>query len=131
MDQAMTRIMIDTNIFDSLVSDSVFPDIFNALGKEIEFVTTPLQEAELQQIPNQRRRALLKGLPRSVVPHSSVDVSTKPKHLNDQLIGITAYHNCHILLTNDQGLKQWMEENYPAYPVWDYQQFISWFIAKL
>ena len=128
----MKTLMLDTNIFDDLIVDSLLPDIYDALGEYFIFLTTSIQEGELAALSDKRRRQLMQGIPRNVVPlHSPANLTqdTNVRHHHDALIAYTAQEAADVLLTNDQPLAQWCSEIVVSLVVWNYQEFINWFLS--
>jgi len=108
----MQKYMIDTNIFDSLVADPLFPDIYQMLGKEFVFVTTPIQEEEIEKLDDPRRKTLLQAIPRQVVPLVPLpDDLADTKHTNDRHIAKTTARVEAILVTNDRTLQEWCNQH--------------------
>lgn len=124
--------MIDTNIFDKLVMDSLFPDIWIALNaKTIEFNTTEIQEAEIVKISDQNFRRLLNSIPRTVIPLVKPDFNSDVKHENDLIIATTAAKKCDIFVTEDKGLHEWYQTHYPQNMSFSYQEFLTWFLREV
>ncbi len=122
--------MIDTNVFDKLIADPYFPDIWSALeAKEFQFVTTIIQEEELNTIPDLRQKSLLQSIPRSVVPLWSESSLNVDKHANDQMIAAAALHWAGVLITEDHALHEWIKLNLPSLQVLGYQEFLVWFLS--
>ncbi len=126
----MKQIMIDTNIFDKLIADPYFPDIWNALeDQRITFITTPIQEEEINQIVEDRKRQLRQSIPRKVVPCPGVsEIHQDDKHKNDRLIVEAAIESADALITEDQTLIEWCIVHRPDLTIITYQQFLIWFL---
>lgn len=124
--------MIDTNIFDKLVMDSLFPDIWDALQAElIEFNTTEIQEAEISQISDKNFKRLLNSIPRKVMPLVTPEIGSDSKHENDLIIATTAAKNSDIFVTKDKGLHEWYQAHYPGNNIFSYREFIAWFLREV
>lgn len=124
--------MIDTNIFDKLVSDTYFPDIWNALQAQlISFVTTEIQEQEIGNITNERQKQLLQSIPRKLVPLDAQMALVADKHEHDRRIAATAAVLCDMFVTEDRTLQEWHQQNYPHHLCCDYQDFRVWFLANI
>lgn len=124
--------MIDTNIFDKLISDSFFPDIWDALAtKLIEFNTTEIQETELNKISDPNLKRLLNGIPRRVIPLTKAEVKSDFKHRNDLLIAQTAAESCDLFITEDKSFQEWYKIHYPDNICFSYQEFLAWFLRDI
>lgn len=124
--------MIDTNIFDKLIQDPFFPDIWDALeAKLLSFVTTRVQEEEISKIHDQRRKKLLQSIPRTVIPLALEPVTEPDKHRNDRLIAETAMHCCNMFVTEDKPLQEWCNSHCKDYHSYDYQEFLAWFLKEI
>ncbi|NLY11305.1 MAG: hypothetical protein GX020_06450 [Firmicutes bacterium] len=126
--------LIDTNIFDELIADELFPDIFLDAGRIFNFYSTPIQEKEIEQLQDERKKKLIQSITRTVIP--ALDLPERfyhgdAKHLNDYQIAWTAYVNKKIaaLITNDKNLITWCKDNDLGI-VWTYQQFITWYLNE-
>ncbi len=129
----MKQIMIDTNIFDKLITDSYFPDIWNAINAQlIKFLTTPIQEKEISNITNARKKQLISIIKRTVIPlvQASEEVQY-PQLTPDIQIAYTAADSADIFVTEDKPLRQWYQNHYPNHIIYDYQQFLIWFLQNI
>lgn len=122
--------MIDTNIFDKLVCDSFYPDMWTALeSKKMQFITTEIQEQEIARLPNSHRKKLYKHIPRSVI---ALDLQAESAECTaDQLIANTAADSCDIFVTEDKALRRWFEQQYPEHLLFSYQDLRVWFIKTI
>jgi len=124
----MKQVMIDTNIFDSLITDTFFPDVWQALESgKFKIITTPVQEQEIAKIKEERERKLIQSIPRWVIPLANSDSEDS----NDFKIGHTAAACCDILVTEDNKLRAWFQSHYPQHTCYNYQQFIAWVLQIL
>jgi len=124
--------MIDTNIFDKLIQDSFFPDIWQSLeARLLCFVTTEIQEEEINNISDSRRKKLLQSIPRQVIPLAINNIDEVEKHLNDRLIAETAVQHCDLFVTEDRQLQEWYQAHFPNHQSWNYQEFIVWFLNEV
>lgn len=129
----MKQIMIDTNIFDKLITDSYFPDIWHALNAGlIKLITTPIQEKEISNITNARKKQLISIIKRTVIPlvQASEEVQY-PQLTPDIQIAYTAADSADIFVTEDKPLRQWYQNHYPNHIIYDYQQFLIWFLQNI
>ncbi|HHX02050.1 MAG TPA: hypothetical protein GX739_05180 [Firmicutes bacterium] len=123
--------MFDTNIFDKLIIDQFFPDIWQAAASGLlTLVTCEIQEQEIAGIKDPRKRRLIQSIPRQVVPSKAVDREQLPP-IPDLIIAHTAAASCDLLVTEDRQLQQWYQQYYTGKPCFDYQQFISWFLENI
>lgn len=53
----MKQIMLDTNIFDKLITDEYFPEVWQAAAGSIQLVTCEIQEQEIASIKDQKTAA--------------------------------------------------------------------------
>ncbi len=123
--------MLDTNVFDEMISDEFFPDIEACIGKYFQFLSTPIQEEEIANIPGARYRRLINALPRTVVPFVKEEgPKVQEKHQKDLGIVLSAIENAAVLLSNDQGLQSFAKKHYPELEVWNYQEFVSFCLRE-
>ncbi|NMB38143.1 MAG: hypothetical protein GX994_01015 [Firmicutes bacterium] len=125
--------MIDTNIFDKLITDSYFPDIWNAINAQlIKFLTTPIQEKEISNITNARKKQLISIIKRTVIPLVQASEAVQyPQLTPDIQIAYTAADSADIFVTEDKPLRQWYQNHYPNHIIYDYQQFLIWFLQNI
>lgn len=129
----MKQIMIDTNIFDKLIADSYFPDFWFALNEGlIKFQTTQIQEEEISSIPHGRKKQLINCIKRTVIPCiQESTIKEYPKLTPDLKIAHTAAGSADIFVTEDKSLRQWYQNHYPNHIIYDYQQFLTWFLKTV
>lgn len=129
----MKQIMIDTNIFDKLITDSYFPDIWHALNVGlIKLITTPIQEKEISNITNARKKQLISIIKRTVIPLVQASEAVQyPQLTPDIQIAYTAADSADIFVTEDKPLRQWYQNHYPNHIIYDYQQFLIWFLQNI
>ncbi|HPZ30448.1 MAG TPA: hypothetical protein PLW17_03230 [Limnochordia bacterium] len=123
----MKRIMFDTNIFDKLITDQFFPDVWQAADSgQLIIVTCEIQELEISRINDSRKRRLIQSIPRQVI--ASVSTNSDHQATPDLIIAHTAAAHCDMFVTEDRRLLGWYQEHYGGKPCYDYQEFISWFL---
>ncbi len=122
--------MIDTNIFDKLITDSYFPDFWQALDAEdIQILTTEIQEKEINRISDERKRLLITSIKRDVVPLSPLNPQVNSEEITGDIrIALTAAISADLFVSEDKELRLWYEKHFPHQLVYDYQQFRVWFL---
>lgn len=120
----MKQIMLDTNIFDKLITDEYFPEVWQAAAGSIQLVTCKIQEQEIASIKDQKKRQLIASIPRQVVPPITLPASSG-KHRADQIIAHTAASCCDLFVTEDRKLQEWFTQQYPEHRCINYQQFVA------
>jgi len=127
----MKLIMFDTNVFDKLIGDLFFPDVWQAAAsRQLALVTCEIQEQEIAGIKDHRKRRLIQSIPRQVIPSAEAagDGLRLPP---DLLIAHTAAANCDLFVTEDRRLLGWYQQHYPDKCCVDYQGFIAWFVNNV
>lgn len=111
----VTRLMLDTNIFDELVADAeAAAELENR--RDLRPVISDVQLQQLQAIPDPERRALRLELagrlcgtvraPLAGQPQSSEALgrTEADRHQPDRMIAAATLARCDMLVTNDKGL---------------------------
>jgi hypothetical protein len=100
--------MLDTNVFDRIIATKGLVDVLNRKARlgDLQILTTPIQEQELFDMADLRRRRAAQRLERQVVPTASPPdvtptLAPSAKHLRDALIGHTASAMADLLVTED------------------------------
>ncbi|MGE5673396.1 MAG: hypothetical protein ACM3XM_05865 [Mycobacterium leprae] len=139
------KFMLDTNVFDRILGTPGMVSLLNTLSKAgaITLLTTPVQEAELQAMPDARRRRVAQSILRQVVPADdgldmaappgAVDPRTlmpSPKHLRDALIGAAASWQVDVLVTEDRRFAKRVREAHANCRVIGFAEFRSMVMAS-
>ncbi|HHT36305.1 MAG TPA: hypothetical protein GX019_03920 [Firmicutes bacterium] len=116
--------MIDTNIFDKMIADEYFPEIWQAVSSGmVKLLTCEIQEEEISRIQNPRKLQLIQSIPRQVVPQVSLDDPGDDLG-SDLRIAHTAAKCADAFVTEDKKLQEWYQEHYPNHPCLNYQDFL-------
>ena len=147
--------MLDTQIYDLIVSNSLIKPINKIITeKKIEVLCTHIQNDELQDIPNEKKRALVSQIIRKQVPTSggvygvskygcatygdgsgsgiSIDQirSSAKKHTKDALIATTAAKYADVLVTEDNRFTNRFRKTCSSCEVWSFDQ-LETYILKI
>ncbi len=117
MTAQLLRLMLDTNVFDALYASGLWRDIHRLHGQTVQWLTTTVQEQELQASPN----GDLRTLPRDVWPPADQGHCIEP----DQLLARTALAAGAVLVTDDKALQRWCCQCLPRLQVLSSAQLIS------
>lgn len=121
----VTRLMLDTNVFDELASDAeAVAELENR--RDLRLIVTEVQLRQLEAIPDQARRSrylelagrlcgsVAASLPapgrasgladRAEANRHQTDRHQTDRHQPDRMIASAALARCDILVTNDKGL---------------------------
>lgn len=140
--------MFDTQNYDLIVSNSLIKPINEMITeKKIEVLCTHIQNDELQDIPDEKKRALVSQIIRKQVPTVggvygvskygcgtygdgsvngiSIDQmrSSAKKHTKDALIATTAAKYADVLVTEDKRFTNRFREICSSCEVWSFDQF--------
>ena len=147
------KIMIDTNIYDSLIDDSkTFKLVEQLMEKElVKILTTHIQEDEVEQTKVTDKREELKKVPITnkigtslfVIGTSRIGEArlgsgaengveftriqrSNSKHTNDAIIAFTAAKEADVLVTEDAKLRAKLKAQSTTLEVWDYKRFTDY-----
>ncbi|HUW69463.1 MAG TPA: hypothetical protein VMX33_04460 [bacterium] len=117
----MTRLMLDTNIFDALAAD---PEAVAELEnrRDLRLVVSEVQLRQLAAIPDVERSSLYLELAKRLCGTVSAFLARKPdipsvadtadhdRHEPDRMIAAAARSRCDMLITNDRGLLEYARQ---------------------
>ncbi len=150
------RLMLDTMIYDEIVET---PGILELLPRlvdegEMEILVPHIQEDELANDPDERKRAEVAKIPRQEIPtrgavwdtskwdkatwgdgsEGGVGVneirSERGGHTHDALIATSAAGNADVLVTEDNRLKNRLKDSNSICEVWTFERFRSFAIGE-
>ena len=143
------KLMLDTQIYDLIVDTPGMTERLNELSREgkVVVLSTHIQEDELAEIPDKRKRAAVARIVKEKVPTSgaiwdisrwdegtwgdgssggmSIDEVRSPSagHGKDALIATTAARDADILVTNDTRLANRVRTLDAPFDVWSFDEF--------
>ena len=147
------RIMIDTNIYDSLIDDNKTLKLVEQLVAEglVKLLTTHIQEDEVEQTKATDKREKLKNVSITNKIGTSVFVigtsrigeaglgsgtengveftriqKFNSKHTNDAIIAVTTAKEADVLVTEDTKLREKIKAQSTTLETWDYKQFTDY-----
>ncbi len=150
------RLMLDTMIYDKIVETPGMLELVLRLVDrgEVEILATHIQQDELANDPDERRRAEVAKIPRQEIPTSGavwdtskwdkatwgdgseggVSVneirSEKRGHTHDALIATSASANADVLVTDDNRLKNRLKDSDAKCEIWTFEQFRSFVMGE-
>ena len=150
----MQKIMLDTNIYDKIITTSGMTERLNQLSKDgkITILCTHIQEDELANIPNEQKRKLIEEIIKIKVPTNGMvwdvsrwdeatfgngssigfgidDIRSPSKnHTGDSLIATTAARDAEIFVTDDIRLTNRMQAVQASCEIYGFDKFKEQFL---
>ena len=113
----VTRLMLDTNIFDALAAD---PEAVAELEnrRDLRLVVSEVQVRQLMAIPDAEKRSrylelaarLCSTVSASVARGANPTDADRDRHEPDRMIAAASRARCDILITEDQGLLEYARQ---------------------
>ena len=151
----MKKLMLDTQIYDLIVTIHGLVERINCLTAEgkITLLCTHIQNDELTNIPDQRKRAEVSRIKRQQVTTAGAVYGTSKygaatygdgslsgvslhqirskskKHIRDALIATTAARDADVLVTEDRRLAKRVRSTTASCQVWSFKDFKTYIFS--
>lgn len=123
--------MLDTNVYDRIVARPGFTArlVRAVRSRQVEILRTPVQDQEIQRIPDAARRAAMQKVPFRRVPVSAAAWRASPPPSEDDLIAATAEAEADVLVTEDKELRERVAATTSRLEAWCFDQLVAFIEA--